>query len=243
MDQVRRKTNATSAYQRHLTGKGVTVAFLDTGISMHPDLQGRILAFRDFQNGKKYPYDDSGHGTHVAGICCGSGQLSRGQYAGMAPGAGIVSAKVLDHHGNGMREQVLSSVSWILKNKNRYHIKILNVSVGAVNSLEEKNAVLAECMEYAWDAGLVVVVAAGNMGPHAGSVTVPGTNKKVIRHRNVSANRRSRLPDQTSDPAAAPGIWTAENTVSKAVPPWQHPLSPVRSPCFWKKNHILQTWK
>ena len=92
MDQVRRKTNATSAYQRHLTGKGVTVAFLDTGISMHPDLQGRILAFRDFQNGKKYPYDDSGHGTHVAGICCGSGQLSRGQYAGMAPGAGIVSA-------------------------------------------------------------------------------------------------------------------------------------------------------
>ena len=61
MDQVRRKTNATSAYQRHLTGKGVTVAFLDTGISMHPDLQGRILAFRDFQNGKKYPYDDSGH--------------------------------------------------------------------------------------------------------------------------------------------------------------------------------------
>ena len=87
MDQVRRKTNATSAYQRHLTGKGVTVAFLDTGISMHPDLQGRILAFRDFQNGKKYPYDDSGHGTHVAGICCGSGQLSRGQYAGMAPGS------------------------------------------------------------------------------------------------------------------------------------------------------------
>lgn len=152
MDQVRRKTNATSAYQRHLTGKGVTVAFLDTGISMHPDLQGRILAFRDFQNGKKYPYDDSGHGTHVAGICCGSGQLSRGQYAGMAPGAGIVSAKVLDHHGNGMQEQVLSSVSWILKNKNRYHIKILNVSVGAVNSLEEKNAVLAECMEHAWDA-------------------------------------------------------------------------------------------
>ena len=104
-----------------------------------------------------------------------------------------------------------------------------------MNSLEEKNAVLAECMEHAWDAGLVVVVAAGNMGPHAGSVTVPGTNKKVItvgafddcifraaaipgedRHRNVSANRRSRLPDQTSDPAAAPGIWTAENTVSKS---------------------------
>ena len=103
-----------------------------------------------------------------------------------------------------------------------------------MNSLEEKNAVLAECMEHAWDAGLVVVVAAGNMGPHAGSVTVPGTNKKVItvgafddcifraaaipgedRHRNVSANRRSRLPDQTSDPAAAPGIWTAENTVYK----------------------------
>ena len=116
MDQVRRKTNATSAYQRHLTGKGVTVAFLDTGISMHPDLQGRILAFRDFQNGKKYPYDDSGHGTHVAGICCGERTaFQRPVDAGMAPGAGIVSAKVLDYHGNGMREQVLSSVSCVLK--------------------------------------------------------------------------------------------------------------------------------
>ena len=53
MDQVRRKTNATSAYQRHLTGKGVTVAFLDTGISMHPDLQGRIRPIQRMQ--KKRP--------------------------------------------------------------------------------------------------------------------------------------------------------------------------------------------
>ena len=135
-----------------------------------------------------------------------------------------------------MREQVLSSVSWILKNKNRYHIKILNVSVGAVNRLEEKNAVLAECMEHAWDAGLVVVVAAGNMGPHAGSVTVPGTNKKVI---TVGAFDDCIFPGGCYSGRGP----TAENTVSKAVPPWQHPLSPVRSPCFWKKNHILQTWK
>ena len=104
-------------------------SFLDTGISMHPDLQGRILAFRDFINpprggGREKISVRRQWARHTcAGICCGSGQLSRGQYAGMAPGAGIVSAKVLDYHGNGMREQVLSSVSWILKNKNRYHIK------------------------------------------------------------------------------------------------------------------------
>ena len=180
MDQVRRKTNAAAARLRHITGKGVTVAFLDTGIGIHPDLQGRLLAFRDFQMGKKYPYDDSGHGTHVAGICCGSGLLSKGQYAGMAPGAGIVSAKVLDRNGNGLREQVLSSVAWILENKKKYSIKILNVSVGAVNSMESRNNILTEGMEQAWDAGLVVVVAAGNMGPDSGSVTIPGTSKKVI---------------------------------------------------------------
>ncbi len=180
MEQVRRKTNAVAAYGKHITGKGVTVAFLDTGIGIHPDLQGRIFAFRDFQKGKHDPYDDSGHGTHVAGICCGNGKMSRGRYAGMAPDAGIVSAKVLDYNGNGLREQVLASVQWILENQKRYHIRILNVSVGAVNSREVQNTVLIECMEQAWDAGLVVVVAAGNMGPSAGSVTIPGTSKKVI---------------------------------------------------------------
>ena len=180
MNRVRGITGAGNAHRRNITGKGITIAFLDTGISPHPDIQGRILAFRDFVNNKSLPYDDSGHGTHVAGICCGSGKLSGGRYAGIAPQANLVSAKVLDGDGNGSREHVVKSVRWILENREKYKIRILNVSVGAVSRMDEKDMELVGCMEEAWDEGLVVVVAAGNMGPEAGSITVPGNSRKVI---------------------------------------------------------------
>ena len=67
--------------------KSVTVAVLDTGIAYHPDLVGRLLAFSDFVEGRSFPYDDNGHGTHVCGIVCGSGELSGGRFRGMAPEA------------------------------------------------------------------------------------------------------------------------------------------------------------
>lgn len=180
MNRVRIITGASHAHHQNKTGKGITIAFLDTGICPHPDLQNRILAFRDFRNGRTSPYDDSGHGTHVAGICCGNGKLSGGRYTGIAPKAQIVAAKVLDGEGNGSREHVIESVRWILANRRKYHIRILNVSVGAVNKRDERDMALVSCMEEAWDAGIIVVVAAGNMGPETGSVTVPGNSRKVI---------------------------------------------------------------
>ena len=60
----------------------VTVAVLDTGIAYHPDLAGCLLAFSDFVEGQSFPYDDNGHGTHVCGILCGSGELSGGRFRG-----------------------------------------------------------------------------------------------------------------------------------------------------------------
>lgn len=79
--------------------KSVTVAVLDTGIAYHPDLIGRSLAFSDFVEGRSFPYDDNGHGTHVCGIVCGSGELSGGRFRGMAPEAKLVVGKVLDRQG------------------------------------------------------------------------------------------------------------------------------------------------
>ena len=67
MNRVKRVVHATAAEVNGLSGKGVTAAVLDTGIALHPDLSGRIAGFADFVGGQKQPYDDSGHGTHVAG--------------------------------------------------------------------------------------------------------------------------------------------------------------------------------
>lgn len=80
--------------QSFYTGKGIGVAILDTGIYPHIDFGNRIRAFYDFLSYKPRPYDDNGHGTHVAGLVAGDGRASGGKYRGAAPGCSIISLKV-----------------------------------------------------------------------------------------------------------------------------------------------------
>ena len=116
--------------QPFYTGKGIGVAILDTGIYPHIDFDSRICAFVDFILNKKIAYDDNGHGTCVAGILAGSGAASMGKYKGAAPGCHLVALKVLDRFGNGNKEDVLKAFEWILCNRQRYNIRIVNISVG-----------------------------------------------------------------------------------------------------------------
>lgn len=165
----------------HYQGKGICAAILDTGIEAHPDLKKRILAFCDFTGRGQTPYDDSGHGTHVAGIMAGDGRVSGGVYAGMAPETNLVIGKVLDKTGNGNVENVLSGIEWVIKKKEIYGIRIVNISVGAQPDLIEcQKKLFLNGVEYLWDQGIVVVVSAGNHGPCCGSVAVPGNSRKVI---------------------------------------------------------------
>ncbi|MBS6196570.1 MAG: S8 family peptidase [Clostridiales bacterium] len=165
---------------RKLTGKGIGVAILDTGIYPHIDFDKRISAFGDFLNGRKKPYDDNGHGTHVAGIVGGSGKASEGRYKGIAPGCRIISLKILDKRGNGRMQDVLKALQWVRENKKRYGIRIVNISIGTVGSGNKNSDLLVKAVEELWDEGLVVVTAAGNMGPEPGSITAPGISRKVI---------------------------------------------------------------
>ena len=80
-----RETEGDGGKRKWCKGQGVTAAILDTGISPHPDLAGRVAFFRDFINGRIGAYDDCAHGTHVAGILAGDGKMSAGKYAGIAP--------------------------------------------------------------------------------------------------------------------------------------------------------------
>ncbi len=151
------------------------------GIIKHKDFDHRILVFRDFCGHKKYPYDDNGHGTHVAGIVGGNGSASRGRYRGVAPGCNFIVLKALDRYGNGNTKEVLEATEWMIQNKERYNIRILNISVGMLPSAKsEEKERLIRAMERAWNNGIVVVAAAGNNGPQAGSVTIPGICKTII---------------------------------------------------------------
>lgn len=162
------------------SGKNIGVALLDTGIYNHIDFGKRILAFYDFLAFHKKPYDDNGHGTHVAGILGGDGSASGGKFRGIAPGCGIISLKVLDRMGNGNKENVLQAFRWILTNRERYNIRVVNISVGTTCSIACDNRELIQGVETLWDSGLVVVAAAGNQGPKPGSVTAPGSSRKII---------------------------------------------------------------
>ena len=159
----------------------VTVAVLDTGINRHPDLSGKLLAFRDFVENRKYMYDDNGHGTHVCGIICGSGKMSEKSFCGIAPSVRLVVGKVLDAKGDGRLENMLDALDWVETIYDEYKIRIVNISVGIGNmSCREKEKILQERIERLWDRGILVVCAAGNKGPANGSISSVGGSGKVI---------------------------------------------------------------
>lgn len=181
MNRVRKVIHAEPAEVFPYTGAGVTAAILDTGFAMHPDLEKRLVGFRDFCGGSSRPYDDSGHGTHVAGCLCGSGACSRGLYAGIAPRCRIVAGKVLDENGEGAVEDMIAGIRYVLETRKLYQTRILNISVG-INHIEEKGEQeeLVSWLEEAWYAGLFVVVAAGNKGPGNGSISRLGLSEHVV---------------------------------------------------------------
>lgn len=181
VDHARELIHCEAAYRMGLTGRGIGVAVLDTGIYLHEDFDYRIAAFTDIVHRRREAYDDNGHGTHIAGIIAGSGSASDGRYQGIAPEAHVVMVKVLDQKGNGYASDVLAGLKWVRDNREKYGIRIVNISVGSFTRKGmNENSVLVRGVNAAWDDGLVVCVAAGNMGPGRNTITTPGISRKVI---------------------------------------------------------------
>lgn len=160
----------------------VTVAVLDSGIdSRHPDLEGKILDFQDFITGSNIPRDDYGHGTHVCGCIAGSGKISEGIYSGIIPNANLVVGKILDKRGDGSVQKMAEAMRWILDIKDKYNIRVLNISIGTGKGYEEQEYdEIRELLNEAWYQGIMIVCAAGNGGPTSGSISMLGMNRNII---------------------------------------------------------------
>lgn len=183
MKSISTQIHADMAHRHGFLGKGIGIAFLDTGLYPHKDFspsKERIIEFIDFVNHQIGCYDDNGHGTHITGIAASACPLGK-DYLGIAPQSNIISLKVLDGAGNGVQSSFIRGLSWIHENHHKYNIRIVNISIGTcgTDADEDSNELLIHVNQL-WDDGLIVCIAGGNHGPHPQSISVPGNSRKII---------------------------------------------------------------
>src|SRR5207245_1407148 len=190
------------------SGAGIGVAVLDSGIaSWHDDLTNklssskqypygnqRVAKFVDFVNGRTLPYDDNGHGTHVGGIILGNGYDSNGAKSGIAPGASLVSLKVLDANGQGTISNIIAALNWIIANRTTYNIRVVNLSIGAPIRESYWTDPLTLAVKKVTDLGITVVAAAGNRGKTAaGLLQTDGSTAAGSAPWVLTVGRSSRM--------------------------------------------------
>jgi outer membrane protein assembly factor BamB len=188
-----------------VTGNGVTVAVVDSGVQFDPAIQqamGTQLADRfwgqaDFveevcttggiqQQGycftnATHSQDGYGHGSHVAGIIWNSfTDSATGVAMGVAPGSKLLSVRVLDANGTGSYADAIEGIQYVVANRDLFNIRVLNLSISAYATTPYFVDPLNRAVEKAWAHGIVVIAAAGNEGPEAETITVPGNDPYII---------------------------------------------------------------
>lgn len=201
LDISSRQIGAVNVQEQYgYTGKGVTVAVIDTGIYPHADLTkptNRIVAFKDFVNDREEPYDDNGHGTHCAGDVAGNAYRSDGKYIGPAPDASIVGVKVLDENGSGRLSTIIKGISWCMDHKEEYNIRIISLSLGATAYESYRDDPLAIATQKAWHNGIVVCAAAGNSGPNQMTIGTPAIDPFIITVGSTADQNTAPRTDDT----------------------------------------------
>jgi serine protease AprX len=175
---------------------------------------GRCVIYRDFLprtrdnenagNRANNSVDQHGHGTHIAATITDNREVvmvanSNATPVGVAPQANLLIARALDKNGAGTYSDVIAAIDWVVANKARYNVGVLNLSLYAPVIAPYWADPLGQAVMRAWQAGIVVVVAAGNDGPGAGTITVPGNVPYVI---TVGAVRSGRYSVDGSDALA-----------------------------------------
>jgi serine protease AprX len=173
-----------------LTGStGIGVAIIDSGIAPNQDFKGRITGFYDFTRGgiPTEPFDDYGHGTHIAGLVGSSGIQSNYDFQGIAPSVHLIGLKVLDGTGQGSTSNVIKALEYVTANHAHLNVQIVNLSLGHPIFAPAKDDPLVQAVERAAASGLIVVASAGNFGENGSNgqpgytgITSPGNAPSAI---------------------------------------------------------------
>ncbi|PKN94058.1 MAG: hypothetical protein CVU44_06545 [Chloroflexi bacterium HGW-Chloroflexi-6] len=200
---------ADLVWESDVTGSGVTVAVLDTGLDNKlqalargaDNKKDRIVAWKDFIEASKKPIDPNGHGSHVAGIIANSQKGADGEWNGIAPDVKLAGVRVLDQYGAGTYETVILGLQWVIDNQELYNIRVVNLSLVAPVQSPYWADPLNQAVTQVWADGITVIVAAGNSGPGAMSISVPGNNPYVV---TVGAFTDNYTPADWDDDYIAP---------------------------------------
>ncbi|OLF05327.1 hypothetical protein BLA60_36465 [Actinophytocola xinjiangensis] len=206
------QVGAPDAWAAGYDGTGTTVAVLDTGIDdTHPDLDGgKVVAAQNF-TADPDAVDRHGHGTHVASIVAGSGEGNPANRRGVAPGAKLISAKVLDAGGSGDFAGIIEGLEWAAAQG----ADVANMSLGT-NAPSDGNDPLVQAVDaISASSDMLVVVAAGNLGSGASTIASPGWADSALTVGAVSkqdalasfSSRGPRLGDYAIKPdMTGPGV-------------------------------------
>jgi len=194
---------ANEAHAMGITGDGVTVAIIDSGMEFTFDDLTKNVYGNDRvshvhnvmdRNLRKDVADPYGHGTHIASVISNSssaftlsGEKTAG-YNSIAPGANLVVVKAFDEKGQASYADILSAIEYVVDNKDALNIKVLNLSFSVKPSSNYWEDPINQALMVAWQSGITVVAAAGNQGPDAMTIGVPGNNPYVITVGAVSDN-------------------------------------------------------
>lgn len=213
------------------TGKGVTVAFLDSGFYPHHDLLtpvNRVIAYKDLA-GERRKFLSSGpveswqwHGTQTSVVAAGNGQLCDGIYRGLAHESKLVLVKVSER-GRITEENIARGIKWVIANRERYSIRVLNISLGGDQDVACSKSIIDQAAEQAISDGIVVVAAAGNSGGEGLHSIPPANSPSVITvggysdHNQLNGNQLGlyhsnfgATADGTVKPeVVAPAMWVA----------------------------------
>src|SRR3989441_51690 len=223
LDYTRETVNAPVALQQWgLDGTGAGVAVIDSGVTAVGDLYwwipanqtygSRVVYSQTFVPGTTDTSHQYGHGTHVAGIIAGAGWFSTGSnfthtFKGIAPNANIINLRVLDQNGAGTDSSAIAAIQTAISLKSTYNIRVINLSFG--RQVFESYTVdpLCQAVEAAWNAGIVVLAAAGNQGRSDsagtdgyGTIAAPGNDPYAI---TVGAMKTANTPTRVDDTIAS----------------------------------------
>jgi serine protease AprX len=200
---VRSIIGADTGAAASLTGQGVGVALIDTGVAPVPGLpaaqivNGPDLSFESQSSNLRY-LDTYGHGTHMAGIIVGNDTVSGAK--GLAPKAKLTSIKIGTATGAVDVSQMIAALDWVVKHRTddpANPIRVVNLSYGSGGNPPTWTDPLQYAAEKAWQAGIVVVAAVGNNGNSAGTLTNPATDEWIVGVGATNTNGTTTVSDDT----------------------------------------------